>query len=383
VTLALSAWLLADDARALHGEPFFTALAERFIAEGIPLVRLSTSVRTKHPEVFVHNIEWERGRGTTLRERHHTIVASPTYTANPVALIHTGEDTIRCNLEGPDVARFPLMKTLREGGATDYLMVALVMSDGQRTFISWTTDRPGGFTAEEVALFQGLRPLLALRLELEAAQLAIRSLLEVYLGRNAAGRVLSGQFHRGTGELVPCAIVFTDMRGFTEFADRHSPAEVVEALDRFFEVVAGPIHDEGGEVLKFIGDAILAIFRVDTAAGETPEVVCARALRAGVRAVVAIEASTVKVRLGMALHFGEVMYGNIGAQDRLDFTVIGAAVNEACRIEGLCKTVGRSLLLSAAFVAALGETGGGRTESVGAHALKGVSGPVEVYGVRP
>lgn len=376
---AITTWLLSTECRALPAPDFLPALAEHLVAAGVPVLRLSTSMITKHPEVFVANLEWQRGMATALETaRRHSITTADRYRASPVAEIHNGADTVRGRLAEGD-RRFPIYDELRNGGSTDYYAVAIVFGDGKRTYFSFTTDEPRGFSDDAISVIESLRPALAARLELAAAYHSTRSLLEVYLGKNAAARVLSGAFRRGTGELAPCAIVFGDMRGFTSFADRRSPAEVVSALDRFFETVALPIHEEGGEILKFIGDAVLAVFRAESSS-ETEG--CARALRAAERAIAGVEASPDPFRLGVALHFGEVLYGNIGAQDRLDFTVIGAAVNEASRIEGLCKVTGKSLLMSDAFVQRLPVADRARTTSAGEHAVRGVGYPVAVHTVR-
>lgn len=375
---AIVGWLLSNECRALPAPEFLGALAERLIARGVPLLRLSTSIHTKHPEVFVANFEWRRGMTAALvTDRRHSITRADTYRVSPVAEIHNGVDAIRGRLAEGD-RRFPVFDELRAGGSSDYYAVAIVFGDGKRTYLSCTTDDPHGFADDVITLIEDLRPALTTRLELAAAHHTTQSLLEVYLGRNAAQRVLSGAFRRGTGELATCAIVFGDMRGFTSFADRRSPAEVVAALDGFFETVALPIHEEGGEILKFIGDAVLAVFRTE---GVAEADACGRALRAAERAIARVEAGSAPFRLGVALHFGEVLYGNIGAQDRLDFTVIGAAVNEASRIEGLCKVTGKSLLMSDAFVQRLPDAERARTTSAGQHAVKGVGQPVAVHTV--
>jgi adenylate cyclase len=379
----VATWLI-DGSRGLSDEQLVEQLGARLIEAGIPVWRLSTSILTKHPEVLLLNIEWTCGHSSTLQPRRHELLGAPMYLGSPAAAIRAGEDLVRCRRGDAGVTRFALVGELFAAGATDYVAMSLLFGDGQRTFISCATDAEGGFSDDDIEALRSLRPEAAIRLELSAERHVMRSLLTVYLGQNAAARVYSGAFRRGTGETLPCAILFSDMRGFTDFADRRAPAEVVATLDRFFEAVAGPLHEEGGEILKFIGDAVLAIFRVGDES--PPSEVCQRALRAGERALAAIDAlnaaSEGSLRLGLALHFGEVMYGNIGAQNRLDFTVIGAAVNEASRLEGLCKVVQRPLLASAAFVEALGSSEASRLESVGAHTLKGVGRPVEVFGLR-
>jgi adenylate cyclase len=303
------------------------------------------------------------------------------YVGSPAEELRAGTDRIRCRLDGDDADRYAVTRELRDGGMTDYLALALRFADGGRTWASWTTDAPGGFSEVHTARIESLAPLLAIQIELRSADHILRSLLEVYLGRNAATRVLAGRFRRGTGELSRCAIAFSDMRGFTSFADRRSPHEVVEMLDSFFEAVAGPIQEGGGEILKFIGDAVLAVFPIE---GDDPADACRRAFAAAKSALEGVVELNRRrpspLDLGLALHLGEVMYGNIGSRERLDFTVIGAAVNEASRIESLCKEVGSSLLLSRAFVEGLGAPE--LVASAGSFTLKGVGRAIEVFTVR-
>jgi adenylate cyclase len=231
-----------------------------------------------------------------------------------------------------------------------------------------------------VQAFAALTSTLARRIEIESSYHATNSLLEVYLGKNAARRVINGQFRRGGGELIRAAIWFCDLRGFTPISDRMPPAQVVEILDTYFDCVASVIVAHGGEVLKFIGDAILAIFPVQEDPGEA----CRRALDAAEKALAALDgvnrerASGPDLDIGIALHLGEVMYGNIGSRERLDFTVISSAVNETSRLEGLCKTLSRRLLLSQAFSETLSRND---LLDLGEHALKGVSTKRRVFTV--
>jgi adenylate cyclase len=226
----------------------------------------------------------------------------------------------------------------------------------------------------DIALLEAIRPTFALYLRVHSAELATDHLLRVYLGQNAAQRVLDGAFVRGSGERIDAAIWFCDLRGFTAFSDRTPLEDVVCTLDRYFESVATPVVEEGGEVLKFIGDAMLAVFPVD---GD-PKQACAAALRAARRA---LDTTPEVLRseglsFGIALHLGSVMYGNLGAAERLDFTVIGPAVNEASRVEGLCKTLGEPLLVTARFAE---HTVPGQLRPLGAHALRGVREPQELF----
>lgn len=366
----------------LTGEELLGSIAERLLAEGVPLMRGSMSVPTLHPEVSVQNLLWRRGQPVEVVLRYRDLTAQPFYLDSPIAAIHRGAGAIRCRLEGPDAdLRYPIVRDLRAAGATDYIALPLPFSDGRRTFLSWATDAPGGFTGEHLALLESLAPFVALRLEIASTHHAMRSLLDVYLGKNAAERVLAGGFLRGGGERIFAAIWYCDLRGFTELMDSSSPDDVVRALDRYFDGVGSPIHALGGEVLKFIGDAVLAIFPV---AGEPLADVCRRAEEAALRAIAAMETVSAErlaqglapLRIGVALHVGEVLYGNIGAEGRLDFTVIGAAVNEAVRMESLCKPLGVDLVLADRFAEARGLDG---LISLGEHTLRGVREPHEMF----
>ncbi len=376
---AIVHWLLSPASGASTAEELLAGLAGRLCADGIPVVRSSLSLLTLHPELFVRNIVWTEDAGYTVFERGDEIRTTSFYLDSPPAHIHAGADEIRCRLEGdtPDL-RFGVCRDLHAAGFTDYVALVVPFRDGRRTFISWATRRPGGLRGDDLSRLRSLVPALALRLELASAEHAMRSLLEVYLGHNAARRILAGAFRRGGGETIRAAIWTCDMRGFTTLADR-LPAEVVVAtLDRYFETVCGPIAQGGGEVLKFVGDAVLAIFPAD---GDDAAA-CRRALAAAKGALDGLrqwnETRDEPVRVGVGLHLGEVMYGNIGAQRRLDFTVIGAAVNEVSRVEPLCKELGRSLLVTDVFAANVACPD---LVSLGPHKLRGVAEPRDIFGV--
>lgn len=380
---ALTAWLLHEESRRLSVEHLLSALAERLQARGVPLWRCSVSVLTRHPLIWLRNVSWSAEGGVTVRVRHHALSALPEYTQSPVSLIHRGSGAIRRRLGRAEERDFPVCQDLHAQGGTDYLALPLVFSDGKRSFISFVSRAEGGFSDAHVDLLTALLPALTLRLELDSAQFSLRHLLQVYLGQNAADRVLAGDFQRGTGQMLRAAVWFCDLRGFTVMGDTHHPLEVVRALDVYFECVAGAVMAQGGEVLKFIGDAQLAIFPVnngdDRAAAERALVAAGNALAALDRVNAEGRFAGMTLEVGIALHLGDVMYGNIGGADRLDFTVIGAAVNEVCRLEALCKPLHARLVCSEALVAAAGEAG---FEDRGAHALKGVATPARVFTVK-
>ena len=383
IDAAIARWLIEPATRALRVEDALTQLVRRLGESGLALSRVGLSMPTLHPEIWVRRLTWARDEGPRLRTPQHGLTAMVDYLDSPVAAIHAGSGPIRCRLRGPNAdLRYAICRQLADKGATDYFCFPIELSlAAHRTYMSLATDHPGGFTDDALAAVLALAPYISVWLELKGAEDASRGLLEVYLGKLAATRVLAGEVHRGTGVITHAAIWNCDLRGFTAMSDTLPASEVVAALDAYFEAVAGPIADHGGEVLKFIGDAVLAIFPVGPGARKDA---CTRALAAATIALDAMAAQNVtretqgkpRLDLGLALHVGEVMFGNIGARERLDFTVIGAAVNEACRMESLCKTLGTPLVVSAPFATAIGDA---TLIPLGEHRLRGVASPQAVF----
>jgi len=380
-------WLL-DESRPLNLDALVVGLCERLLEAGVPLRRAFIPNFTAHPEVFGRASIWQRGEPLAIEVVSHTEIAGMPVgpaSSDPVGLIRGGGvDEVRQRLTVPDEQlTMDLFRKLKAQGLTDYLALVLELSD-RRSALSWSSDHPDGFSGEHVALLRSLMPFLTLRLELESTRHSLASLMEVYLGGNAARRVLGGSFKRGSGERIQAAVWLCDLRGFTRLADQVPAEEVVSTLDSYFDRVVGAVHDQGGEVLKFIGDAILAIFRVQ---GGDEQQACQAALAAGTDALARLGALNEErspqglpsLAMGVALHLGQVMYGNIGSRERLDFTVIGASVNEASRLESLCKQLGTPLVMSGHFARAA------RREDIvplGRHTLRGVREEREVFGLR-
>jgi adenylate cyclase len=376
---AISRWIIAEPHRGDEGSAFARSLAERLAAAGVPLWRMSYALMTMHPEVLWRTVQWRAGEPVVVRDQPHARLDDPFYTRSAVAVVRESLAPVRVRLVAGDLP-YPLCNDLRDQGGTDYYVQALPFANGQISYVSYATDVRGELSEATLDLLESIRPFLARRLELESAYYATRALLEVYLGKNAARRVLAGAFQRGRGELIDAAVWFCDMRGFTVLSDRAPPARVTEILDGYFDAVATAISDNGGEVLKFIGDAVLAIFPL----GDDARGACRRALAAAEQAFASLARLNERLasrgddplEVGVALHCGRVMYGNIGARDRLDFTVISSSVNEASRLESLCKQVGTPLALSAAFVETAEAEG---VVDLGEHVLRGVKAPVRVF----
>ena len=386
-------WLLEHGGVAVPIAELIEGICNRLLDEGLPLLRVTTGLPSMHPLTFVRGFQWQRGKGVVMTERGHGIQKTAEYLNSPVAVIHQGAAAVRRRLEDPTALMdFGVLHDLKAIGATDYIALPLRFTQGPATsadgrsnisFITFATDRSGGFRPDELSYLMELIPLIALRLELEAARRMTRDLLTTYLGHAPAKRVLKGNFLRGRGYEVEAAIWLSDLRGFTAYSDSHTAQEVVATLDSYFDAMAAPIQAHGGEVLKFIGDGLLAVFRVDEKTDGRAGA-CNRALAAAEQAFAALHElnqgraleGAPALRTGIGLHLGRVLFGNIGASDRLDFTVIGRAVNEVARLEAQTKVLERPLIASAAFAA---EVRGRQMEALGSHALRGIREPQDLY----
>jgi len=374
---ATAAWLIDHGGRALDMAGLIEGFAARLIEDGIPVQRLSCASLTVHPQIRGRNVVWTRGHATLARTRGHELEHSAVFRDSPFAALVAGAPGLRRRLEGlaPQLD-YPILAEVRDAGATDYVILPVRFASGAVNYVSWTTDRAGGFTDPDIWFLADLVPLLALRLEIEAARFEGGVLLATYLGAEAARRVLAGDIRRGEGRTIRAALWYSDMRGFTALAAR---TDVVVVLNRYFECAVGAVENEGGEISKFIGDAVLAIFPAAADAATA----CAAALRAAYdadRRLAAFNesqqaAGQAPLAHTIALHLGDVTFGNIGGPDRLDFTVTGAAVNELARLEELAPTLGETIVASGAFAAACS----GALHARGRHRLRGVAEPLEVF----
>ena len=273
------------------------------------------------------------------------------------------------------------LKVFRREGATDYVLRMVLFPRPDTTdngvALSFVTDSHGGFNENDIAVLDQLMPALALAGRTLSVARTASEALSVYLGSRTAKRVLAGEIRRGQGQTISAAILIADLRGFTTISEREDALRVVSWLDEHLEAIGTAVEQRGGEVLKFLGDGLLAIFTFDETSGSA-EQVCARAIEAAELALAqtaALNANRIRrrepmIRLGIALHAGEVVYGNVGASRRLDFTVIGSAVNEASRMQGLCGTLNKDLLLSEYFCDLCGRS----TIILGSFELRGLKG---------
>lgn len=389
------AWALTEGWEIATPEALTAGLGNCLIAAGIRLFRLRVLIRTLHPQYLGASYLWQRGSDAieTLLPQH-SIVQEERFIKSPYAALFEGAGAIRRRLEGPAAALdYPVLLDLKEQGGTDYVAMPLRFSDGRISALTVASDQPGGFGSAELERLDEALPMLAHLYELHTLRLSATAILDTYLGPQTGEQVLKGLIRRGDGEEIHAVIWFCDLRGSTALAETLPRRDYLAILNAFFDAMAGAIVEQQGEVLSFIGDGALAIFPVAGARGpceDCPQhqAVAARALEAALDAIGRIDALNMEraaaglpsLGFGIALHLGDVMYGNIGTSKRLAFTVIGSATNEAARIEGLCRTLGRPLLFSAAF-AGLVRTGaaGDRLISLGRHALRGISQPMEIF----
>jgi adenylate cyclase len=374
-------WLLTDARRISEPKAFLNALAEQFLTSGIEIARLVTGVPILHPQVFSYSARWDLGKGVSERSFRLTAESLPVLENSPVKIVYSGGGSVHCDpTTPPRDGEFGILADLRRDGMTDYVALSIPFSDGTAKLLSVATKRPGGFSQAEMTLLEGITPGIAVNLEVQALRLTARTLLETYVGRQAGARVLDGAIKRGMGETIRAVIWLCDLRGFTNLSEELPRDALIDMLNGYFGSMCAALDAAGGEVLKFIGDAMLGIFPV---LEEDPASACARALTAAEKAqeelaslnTTRAAAGQPKIEYGIALHMGDVMYGNIGGENRLDFTVIGPAVNLASRLEALCAKLGRTVLLSEDFFAAAGLP----AHSLGTFPLKGIAEPQTVY----
>jgi adenylate cyclase len=370
----------------------------RAVAAGLPVARAIVVIDTLHPvhegRVFRWRREGDEGHTEAIEygptdegEAAESWRRSPFF-----RLVESGGSQLRIRLAAGETTEFASVAAMQQEGMTDYLaMITRFAADGvigemDCVYSSWTTDHPGGFDDGQVEALIGLMPMLALAVKCVSLTRIAGTLVETYLGRDAGRRVLAGRIRRGVAETIGAVLWYSDLRGFTAVTDRAQPHEVIPLLNDYAEAVISAVHDSGGDVLKLIGDGTLAIFTSE-ATGDA----CRRAIEAETALRQRVEElnrrragkdlPTTDVYLG--LHVGEVSYGNIGSKDRLDFTVVGPAVNEVSRIAAMCRSAERSVLLSAAFAEATAAAERSRLVSVGRYALRGVERPQELFTLVP
>ena len=351
-------WLL-EEGRFLAGvDDLVRQLGDRLLASGAPLWRVRLSMRTLHPLMTAVSSVWERDSTSTQRiQTPHGLEGRSGYIGSPLEIIAGTGAPYRKRLdETLSDADHNVLHDLKARGGTDYFGLPMRFSDGANAILVFTADAAGGFSDRDINGFTEIASTLAPVVEVFNSRHVSLAVAEAYLGPRTGQRVLEGQITRGDIEKIDAAILVSDIRGWTGLNNR-VPAETALALaNEYFEVIAEAVETHGGEILKFMGDGVLAVFPSEDGTSDAGTV-CERALAAARQALRTAQASDPPLDLsfGIGMHFGEVLYGNIGSKTRIDFTVLGQAVNIAARIEGLCSGYDRPVLFSEEFAHRLTE----------------------------
>lgn len=396
-----STWLTQAGLAGMAETDIVSRFCERCVAAGLPISRVHLFIDTLHPVHEGRLLRWgqqpheasslEYGRTNPAAlaasgANAHDVEAAERWRQSPFyRMLQTGDALMRRRLTPESDAEFSALAEMRGFGMTDYLaIINRFAADGtigemDCVYSSWATNAPDGFSEDHLAGLKRLSPFLALAIKSVALARMTETLMQTYLGRDAGSRVLGGRIVRGVADRIDAAIWFSDLRGFTRITDT-APEQVIPLLNDYADVVVSAIHEHGGDVLKLMGDGTLAIFTADDR-----ERACDAALSSAIaarRGVVALNERRAAAGLAvtdmyLGLHVGEVFYGNVGSRERLDFTVIGPAVNETSRIAAMCRSVEQPVLVSAAFA----DVGANRRRlvSVGRYALRGVSQAQELF----
>jgi adenylate cyclase len=381
---AIAEWLVGPARRIASGVRALDEFAWRMLAAGLPLLRVTLHTSTLHPQYLGATFTWFRTTGqAVLTMVAHELADRIRYEDNPVRRVVLGGETLRRRIDVADaVLDFPILHDLKAQGATDYLALPLASANLARNYmVTYVTDRSGGFTESEVADLTRVSQRLPVLVDMHSQRAISRNVLNAYLGAKTGPKVLEGQIRRGTGEEINAVLWSSDLRGFTARSDRLPGDRMIALLNALFDAQAKAIHDHGGEILKFIGDGLLAIFPIETpgAANEATR----HSLEAAVEALAAVRGlgddlaavGEPPLQIVVALHAGTAIYGNIGAADRLDFTVIGPAVNLVSRVEAVAKALDLPIVVSDEFARAYGRP----LRSLGTHQLRGLATPHELF----
>ena len=393
----ISAWVVA---RGLAGDSEIALLhgfCDRCCDAGLPLSRGVAIIDTLHPVYEGRAFFWAGDKAvespvseygpSTAANAHGQWQRSPFF-----YLLNSSDNELRRRLETSEPTGFDIIDELRDEGQTDY--IAMVQRFGQEAAIGemdcflsrWLTMRPGGFSDADLAVLRRLVPVLGLAIKSTSLARVAQSLVETYLGRDAGRRVLGGRMSRGAVEKIHAVLWFSDIRDYTALSGATASDQLIPLLNDYAEAVISAVYGAGGDVLKLIGDGVLAIFAADDPAAATRSALQAESqLRLSLAALkerrLAAQLPVASVYIG--IHIGDVFYGNIGSKDRLDFTVVGEAVNETSRISSMCGSAERDVLFSSDFLAALPDEDKPKLVSIGRYALRGVSRAQELFTLDP
>ncbi|MTH96333.1 adenylate/guanylate cyclase domain-containing protein [Roseibium sp. RKSG952] len=375
-------WLYSDAVELKDSLELIEQLAGRLRAGGVPVDRATTAIVLLHPNVRAEASVWTSDGLRELRRYPANQESEEVYLNSPVRIVYTEGRSVRCRIAPDRVPdEFGIINDLRQEGYTDYIALPLPFSDGTYKALTFATKAPGGFTPGHISIFESVNRPLALICELRTLRRTAETLLDTYVGARAGGRVLNGSIQRGDGEWISAIVSFADLRGFTRLSNDLPADKLILLLNKYFGAMTEAVEAHGGEVLKFIGDEVMAIFPYESEGGARDA--ARRALSAARETTRRIEAInrnntcsyTPSMRVGISLHAGDVFFGNVGGENRLDFTVIGPVVNLAARIAELAKDLDKEVLVSDAIADIMGC----RQGIFGSYRVKGFDDPVSVY----
>ena len=387
---SVTRWLLREGRLIDQPAPFVGALGRAIVAAGAPIWRVRMGQRILDPLIGATSATWRRDTDRTDQTVvPHGYRSTPQYENSPAQHVIEKRRTYRQRLTNLDRSiHHDVLYDLAAAGGTDYFCCPVVMGDDEVQMVAFATDHPGGFSDHDLHQLGEIAQSVGPAMDIMSLRLTMNRLLETYLGRGTARQVLAGAFRRGDVQYIQAAVMYADLRDFTGLTSRLPPDVVLHALGDFFEVLVAAVHGADGEVLKFMGDAVLALFPAPPDGGA--EAACAAALDAAGSAIQSLNAVSrrrvaagrVPFDFGLTLDLGPVAYGNIGGPDRLDFTAIGASVNLVSRMQDLCKSLGERVLMSGSFAEAAA-LGGLTVETCGDHTIRGVPDRVSIYRPAP
>mgnify|MGYP005637114509 FL=1 len=388
--LAISDWLIEGALGEIDLEAQFLIFCRRLHEAGIPLMRGHLATRALHPLFVAATATWERdGKAEVTRIRSEDDNGEDWKQSPLSRLLQSRKPDVRYRLSADgDWQEFPLLVSFKERGATDYYAQLVMFSEARQArlrqdgcILSWTSDHPDGFSDDQINVLRWLGSRFGVVAKLDKRERTAINVVSAYLGSDAGRRVLDGQIKLGDGEVIPAVIWFSDLRQSTPLADRLAGDDFLQVLNTYFQCTAGAVLDHGGEVLRFIGDAVLAIFHVDGVDGHTRAArVALAAARDAERRLAEVNATRTEsgeeaLDFGLGLHSGDLMFGNIGVPERVEFSVVGPAANEVARLANLTKDLDRRILVSEAFADLLPL----QWEKLGAQQVKGVASEMTVF----
>ncbi|MCC8429958.1 adenylate/guanylate cyclase domain-containing protein [Reyranella aquatilis] len=363
-------------------DTFLEQLMNRVLEAGLPVWRTYIGLQLVHPQLQAMGFLWRRGQTVETIARAYGVQFTPAYIGSPLQEVREGGTAVRYRLDGLTDRHHEVLHEVSSGGGTDYFSLPMrVRRDGPLPVVAFATDRKGGFSDADIDDLTRLVDMMGAVTEMHIEESVAQTVAQTYLGRQVGERILHGMIRRGDGEEIRAVLWFSDLRDFTGLNERLPPDQVLELLNNYFQLVGDALAKHGGEILKFIGDGVMAYFPAEDAL--FMPMVTAAALEAARQLIDDAEAANEAratggaepIKFGIGLHVGTVTFGNIGTEDRLDFTVIGSAVNRASRLEGLTKALGVRVCASAEF----NENCPRPMKSLGKHRLRGVRDPVEIF----